>query len=158
MNSHEYWLLYWLSFSTSFLNISRASSNALPSKFNPQSAFLFSAFFAPNPTPQILSLGLASTKCLSPVASNWSLKSAFCLYLCSDPSNTIRALFAFHVSSVKFCTSRPSAFTRARSETSVVVIATTFRATAKSENSIAFWNIIQCSALGNSTSFSSSSS
>jgi hypothetical protein len=42
--------------STSLLILSLTVINAFPNRFNPQSFLLFSAFFSPNPTPQMRSI------------------------------------------------------------------------------------------------------
>jgi hypothetical protein len=47
--------LRWSISACSALNLSLALTNALPRRFNPQSFLRLPAFFAPNPTPQILS-------------------------------------------------------------------------------------------------------
>ena len=57
-------------YAPSFLNLSLTLSNAFPNLFVPHSLSLPSASSALNPTPQILSFGLASIICLFPVPSN----------------------------------------------------------------------------------------
>ena len=59
------------------LTTALVSSSAFPRRFSPQRDLSLSAFFSPNPTPQILSLGLDSTIFLSPVAISFSFRSAF---------------------------------------------------------------------------------
>lgn len=56
--------------SSSSLNRPLIPINAFPNKFSPHLPRFAPAFFSPNPTPQILSIGLASTNSLSPVSNN----------------------------------------------------------------------------------------
>ncbi|KAK1834866.1 hypothetical protein QBC39DRAFT_389218 [Podospora conica] len=141
---------------SSALNSSLTTINAFPSKFNPHLARFASALAGPNPTPQIRSIGLASTISRSPVSNNSprsvngatrgaSLESPLVkpssltarVNLNLVPSRTMRSRSRFHTLSSKLATLRPSALTRRG-----CAAARIWAPTVGSEKSRALWYIM----------------
>ncbi len=124
-------------------SIFRASISAKPSRFWPRHVFLSAArlSFSRSPTPQMKSLGDASTSMRLSVPKSRRSNFGFCSNLCTLPATTILKRCAFHVPSLKPLTRRPSDFC------SLGLSAARILANASlSRNKRAFSAIIQCSA------------